>query len=1071
MRIAIGVICACLTALAQTSAQDRSPREKPAAITPGGLPLKPERKVEFTTDEGTWMSVDVSPDGKRLLFDLLGDIYELPIEGGTARRLLGGMAYESQPKYSPDGSSIAFVSDRDGADNLWIARADGSEARNISHEDQGWYISPVWAPDGKSIFVLRGNRQIGIQIWTYNVAGGKPVRVTTGKDSEGATPVPHSVTGPVVSPDGRYVYYAHHPGRLAGTNLVFPQWQIARLDRTSGIEEIITHEQGGAFRPVLSPEGKKLIYGTRHDAHTGLRILDLTTDADRWLKYPIQHDDQEEMLYPSLDLLPGYAFTPDGKSIIATYGGKIHRIDVASGGDRLIPFQVNVSQDLGPLLNFPDRVEDGPVHARLIQEPAESPDGKHLAFSALAHLYVKDLPDGKPRRLTASETGEYQPVWSPDGQWIAYVTWSSAGGSLWKLRADGKSAPQRLTAELAYYRELQWSPDGSRIVVLKSPVRAQLLAQRGVPSVQPPPNQHIVWIPSKGGEIHDLGLSRGLRHPQFTNDTQRIYMHNGHELISMDFNGENRKTHLNVTGTGAGNRELGVAHDLRVSPDGKWALVVFQSLFSQMYLAPIPETGQSVKVNVTSSGAKKLALTGVDYFGFADQGKTVWWAAGNTYFRQPFSASTSELPPIQRIVADVEAPREQGRGVIVLKNAKVITMHGEDVIDGADIVVKDNRIQRVGRSGSVAIPAGAKVWDMRGKTILPGFIDTHDHWYDMQRDILELQHWDFLATLAFGVTTGRDPQTETNDAFAYQDLADTGQILGPRGFSAGQGIFWMADIRTPEQAYDIAAKYRDFYRTKTIKSYLTGNRTQRQLLLQAARKAHLMPTVEGQSDLKMDITHIIDGFSGNEHLLPTVPIYKDVAELVARSGVFYTPTLVVTSDGPQTENYFFTHFEIHDDPKVRRFIPHYLVDAKTMRKTWVRESEYTFPEVAKGLEKIVRAGGRVCVGSHGQMQGIAFHWEMWAMATGMSNMEVLRAATQNGADAIGYGQDLGSIEVGKLADLVILDRDPLEDIHNTTAIAYVMKGGEMFEGSTLNQVWPMDKPLQKLWWWDDVPNH
>lgn len=285
-----------------------------AQVKPLGLPLKPARNIHFTTDEGTWMSVDVAPDGKHIVFDMLGDIYELPIAGGKAKRLLGGMAFESQPKYSPDGSKIAFVSDRDGAENLWIANADGSEPKKLSDEDQQVFMSPVWTPDGKSVIVVVGSRQNPFHLTAYDLDGDKGVPIVTGKDGESAKPAPHNALGPAVAPDGKSIYYAHRNGaRTAGANVNFPLWQIARFDRASGIEEIITHEHGSGFRPALSPDGRTLVYATRYDTQTGLRIRDLETGDDRWLKYPVQRDDQEELLYSSMDLLPGYAFAPDGK--------------------------------------------------------------------------------------------------------------------------------------------------------------------------------------------------------------------------------------------------------------------------------------------------------------------------------------------------------------------------------------------------------------------------------------------------------------------------------------------------------------------------------------------------------------------------------------------------------------------------------------------------------------------------------------------------------------------------------------------------------------------------------------
>jgi hypothetical protein len=398
-------------------------------------------------------------------------------------------------------------------------------------------------------------------------------------------------------------------------------------------------------------------------------------------------------------------------------------------------------------------------------------------------------------------------------------------------------------------------------------------------------------------------------------------------------------------------------------------------------------------------------------------------------------------------------------------------MQGDEVLSPGDIQIRDNRIEAIGPSGSLSLPSDAKVLDVAGTTIVPGFIDTHAHWSGIRRGILDLQNPDFLATLAYGITAGRDPQTGTNDIFAYQDLIDAGEIVGPRAYSTGPGIFWTNDFQSEEDAEDVVKRYRDYYRTNLIKSYMVGDRRQREFVVEACQKLGVIPTTEGGSDLAMDLTHAIDGFGGNEHQLPIAPVYADVVNLFAQSGIFYTPTLVISELGsPGSENQYYQTTDVHDDPKLRRFTPHSILDSKSTRMKWFRKDEYVYPAAAASATAILRSGGKVCVGGHGELQGLSFHWELWTQQSGgMTSLEALRTATLNGAEAIGLAQDLGSLAAGKLADLVVLDKDPLLDIRNTTSIRYVMKNGELREGDTLNRIWPDGKEIGPFWWWSDHP--
>jgi hypothetical protein len=282
----------------------------------------------------------------------------------------------------------------------------------------------------------------------------------------------------------------------------------------------------------------------------------------------------------------------------------------------------------------------------------------------------------------------------------------------------------------------------------------------------------------------------------------------------------------------------------------------------------------------------------------------------------------------------------------------------------------------------------------------------------------------------------------------YADRVRSGDILGPRIFSTGPGVLGsyasQAPIRDLDHARELLRRYAEYFDTKTFKMYLTGNREQRQWLIQAARELELMPATEGGLDILLDLTHALDGYPAIEHNLPVIDLQDDWVELFARAKTVNTPTLLVTFGAPMGENYFFQQGNVHSDEKLARWTPYQTLASVTRRRAggYFIDDEFMFDELSKFHAAVVDAGGYAGIGSHGQLQGLGYHWELWMMQSGgMSEHDALRVATILGANGIGLESELGSLEPGKLADLVVLDANPLDDIRNTNSVRWVMMNG------------------------------
>lgn len=1013
-------------------------------------PHGPVHTVRFDTDEGTWMDVDVSPDGRTLAFSLLGDLYTLPINGGSARRVTSGPAWDVQPRFSPDGRELAFTSDRAGGNNLWRIGVDGSNPVQVTKEDFRLLNNPAWTPDGRFIIGRKhftSTRSLGAgELWMYHASGEASggIQLTEKKNDQ------QDLGEPAVSPDGRYVYFSEDVS--GGTTFEYNKnphgliYAIKRLDRESGEIETIIATPGGAVRPQPSPDGRSLAFVKRIRDKSVLHVLDLASGETRPVWDGLSHDQQEA--WAIFGPYANFDWTPDSKSVVVWAQGKLWNVDMASGEARGIPFNASVEQTVAEPLRFEQHIDEGMFTPRMIRDVATSADGRSLVFHAVGQLWRKRLPDGQPERLTSNRNVyEYQPSFSPDGSRLLYTTWSDAGmGAIYVRSANGGGTGTRLTQEKGFYYGPRFSPDGRRIVYSKS-------AGGGLTGSLWSGDRGIYVMPSGGGT--PVRIAESGESPQFSADGTRVYYLAGggmeKKLMSVGLNGEDPREVFSLKYVDA----------VSLSPDGQW--VAFTELFNA-YVAPLATTGKPVELSKDTQAVPVRQVTENvgSYLHWSADSQSLNWMVGDRYFsrtlRDSFAfvdGAPAELPEPSNaggIPVGLQLPVDAPRDMVAFTNARIVTMRDaenrEDVIERGTVVVRGDVIEAVG--ADVAVPAGARVIDASGKTIVPGYVDVHAHAAHFGQGVVPQQNWAYYTNLAFGVTTMHDPSATTEFVFSESELQKAGEMIGPRVFSTGTILYGAdGDFKAVVNSLDDARGHLARMKANgafSVKSYNQPRREQRQQINQAARELGMLVVEEGGSTFHHNMTMILDGATSIEHNIPVAPLYRDVVQLWSQTDVRNTPTLVVSYGGLSGEYWWYARDNVWEDPKLNRFFPRETLDARSIRRETAPDWDYWHIEVAKSAKVLRDAGVKIQVGGHGQLQGLSPNWETWMLTQGgFSNFEALRAATFDGADLLGLASQLGSIEAGKQADLVVLNSNPLENIRSTIDTRYVMVDGRLFD--------------------------
>lgn len=1071
--LALG-ICTPLAA-APAKPKDAKAEEKWSVEAPKGAVLK---QVPIKVSEGTWMDVDVAPDGTTIAFTLLGDIYTMPIDGGTPTRISEGLSWDVQPRFSPDGKRIAFTSDRGGGDNIWVMNADGSDKRQVTKEDFRLLNQPSWSPDGRFIAAKKHfttERSAGTgEIWLYHVSGGGGVPVVERANEN----LQKELGEPVFAPDGSAIYYTRSttPGNIfqyaqdSQTGI----FAIERHDLATGEVTTAVGGYGGAVRPSPSPDGKEIAFVRRDKDQTQLWVKDLASGRERMIYGKLDLDLQETWavtgVYPNMDWLP------DSSGIVFWAGGKLNRIGRDGTGLAVIPFKVD---DTRTVADAPHPVIDVAPETFTTTMPrfaTLSPDGSRVVFESLGRLYGKSAR-GKdaPAPLTGDgeDVLEAFPAFSRDGKSLAYVRWSDAKlGEI--VIADARGQNRRVLTGPGHYGNLAFSPDGTMLAFEKR--------EGGYLTAPDYSENPGIYVMRTDGSGEAKLVARDGANPQWGASGDRLFMlgNDGGKLalVSTDLNGEAKRVHA--------RGEL--ANDLRIAPDGR--TIAFRQNY-EVFAMPLVPGGKPVDVGEQASALPvvKVSSGGADYLGWANGGDTLFWSIGPNLETASVPAlfanapkaegdkTPAYTPPKVGIPLQVTVQKAKPSGTTLITGARVLTMkaglgpNDPGVIENGLIVIEGDRITGVYDATTVKIklPGDARIIDATGKTIMPGLVDAHAHGAYGVGDLIPQQNWSLLQDLAMGVTTIHNPSSQASTVFAAAERQRAGLTLGPRIFSTGEIIYGAKapDVYARIDSYEDALAHVRRIKAQggiSVKNYNQPRREQRQMVVRAAAAENMLVVAEGGSLFGMDMNIIADGNSTLEHNVPVDVMYEDVLQLFGEGNTNYTPTLVVTYGGLAGDPYWRQATNVWENPLMVHTPPKMLL-AATGRRVKAPDWAFVDDNNAREARKVAKRGVKVSIGAHGQQAGVGAHWELGSFVRGgMTPVEALKAGTIVPAQSLGMAKDIGSIEAGKLADLVILSDDPSKDIANSDHIEKVMLGGRLYDAKTMNEVGTGDGKRRTYWW-------
>ncbi len=941
--------------------------------------------------------------------------------------------------------------------------ADGTNPQIVVNEEDIRVSEPAWSPDGEFIIAQRkknSNRNISMGLWRYSLGGAEPTLVVEGRTG-----------GPSISPDGSTLYYHDHDARNMKAISVIDNYFVAALsleeseDSREPVEVL-----RGVTGPTISPNGQYLAFGRRlpgeyldykgikHGPRNSLWVKTLATEEERMLLDPIERDitETDDELLQASRALPAMAWSADSEAIYISQHGRIVRVQVKDATVSQVPFTAVVDRQLSEMTRASIELDlEGPVRSRYLRWARRSPVGTTVAVQALGRIWLYDLadPSAGARRMTPDDDRnafQHAPTWSPDGQYLAYTERAEDNtNSLWRINVESGEAEQlmRITDLLV---NTSWSPDGKSILFVVTPERLD----QGIPPYYAP-GRTIFRIPAEGGaperlkRVDRAPRSRALPTVHQHQDGKIYYTRDtyfGRDVFT-DF------MRLDpVTGEAEPLVRTAYADRAVLSPDGR--LIAFEKN-TDIFLLPvadIPKPGAFVELRQSKGAPDAVRARRVSPNGGIDPhwlpNGTLEFVAASTYYQyDPQSGD------IQSSSIAVEQPRANRKDFAVT-GARLITLENREIVEQGSLVVKGGRLACV---GDCDLSGTERIYDATGKTIMPGIVDMHNSVTSLWGRVTPHTNIRMMADFASGVTTGFSPSDWGDPYFAQGEMVEAGLITGPRLMSGADKLRWdfepyYVELASLDDARHELRKRKSFGAVASKQYLRERNRKERQMVAAAAAELGLATTSHlTKGNLSHGLSLVLDGYTGTQHIPVQVPFYHDMTTFYGMAGFTHNMTLGVAG-GVSNENFFLAQIKLDEDERLLRYMPEALLQPAPPARLRPK-AEYAFAIQAMGMREMVEKGGFAAIGSHGQWPGYSPHLEIQILAEAMDPIMALESATLHGARFLGLEDEIGSLKAGKVADFVVLNGNPLEDIRETRNTHMVVKGGVAYDALTLDK-WP-----------------